>query len=92
MPGPIRWIVALFGTEVIPFEFVGLTSGRVSRGHRTLGHDIEIKEPAQYLESLRQVFVMVDPEERKKVIWEQIQKLAQDAGVLLMKMQSCLKK
>ncbi|WP_434511387.1 glycine--tRNA ligase subunit beta [Desulfitobacterium sp. AusDCA] len=77
---PIRWIVALFGTEVIPFEFVGLTSGRVSRGHRTLGHDIEIKEPAQYLESLRQVFVMVDPEERKKVIWEQIQKLAQDAG------------
>lgn len=77
---PIRWIVALFGTEVIPFEFVGLTSGRVSRGHRTLGHDIEIKEPAQYIESLRKVFVMVDPEERKKVIWEQIQKLAQDAG------------
>lgn len=77
---PIRWIVALFGTEVIPFEFVGLTSGRVSKGHRTLGHDIEIKEPAQYIESLREVFVMVDPEERKKVIWEQILKLAQDAG------------
>lgn len=77
---PIRWIAALFGTEVIPFEFVGLTSGRVSKGHRTLGHDIEIKEPAQYIESLREVFVMVDPEERKKVIWEQILKLAQDAG------------
>lgn len=77
---PIRWIVALFGTEVIPFEFVGLTSGRVSKGHRTLGHDIEIKEPAQYIESLRQVFVMADPEERKKVIWEQILKLAQNAG------------
>jgi glycyl-tRNA synthetase beta chain len=75
---PIRWIVALFGTEVIPFEFVGLTSGRVTRGQRTLGHDIELKEPARYVEDLRQVYVMVDPEERKKVIWEQIQKLAQD--------------
>lgn len=77
---PIRWIVALFGTEVIPFEFIGLTSGRVTRGHRTLGQDMEIKEPAHYVEDLRQVYVMVDPEERKKVIWEQIQKLAQQAG------------
>lgn len=75
---PIRWIVALFGSEVIPFEFVGLTSGRVTRGQRTLGHDIELKEPAHYVEDLRQVYVMVDPEERKKVIWEQIQKLAQE--------------
>lgn len=77
---PIRWIVALFGTEVIPFEFVGLSSGRVTRGHRTLGHDLELKEPANYVEDLRQVYVMVDPEERKKVIWDQIQKLAQGAG------------
>lgn len=77
---PIRWIIALFGSDVIPLEFVGLTSGRVTRGHRTLGHDIEIKEPANYIENLRQVYVMVDPQERKKVIWEQIQKLAQEAG------------
>lgn len=75
---PIRWVVALFGTEVIPFEFVGLTSGRLTRGQRTLGHDIELKDPANYVEDLRQVYVMVDPEERKKVIWEQIQKLAED--------------
>ncbi|AHF07841.1 glycine--tRNA ligase subunit beta [Desulfitobacterium metallireducens] len=87
---PIRWIVALYGAEVIPFEFVGLTSGRVTRGQRTLGHDLELKEPAHYVEDLRQIYVMVDPEERKKVIWEQIQKLAQgvagtvdeDAGLL----------
>lgn len=75
---PIRWIVALFGSEVIPFEFVGLTSGRVTRGQRTLGHDIELMEPAHYVEDLRQVYVMVDPEERKREIWEQIQKLAQE--------------
>ncbi|HVJ50206.1 glycine--tRNA ligase subunit beta [Desulfitobacterium sp.] len=77
---PIRWIVALFGIEVIPFEFVGLTSGRVTRGHRTLGHDVELKNPTHYVEDLRKVYVMVNPEERKKVIGEQIQKLAQQVG------------
>lgn len=74
---PIRWIVALFGSEVIPFEFVGLASSRISRGHRTLGHAVEIKEPSQYVDILRQVYVMVDPEQRKDIIWGQIQELAQ---------------
>ena len=33
---PIRWIVALFGDEVIPFEIANVHSGRISRGHRFL--------------------------------------------------------
>ncbi|WP_288313935.1 glycine--tRNA ligase subunit beta, partial [uncultured Selenomonas sp.] len=33
---PIRWLVALFDSEVIPFEVANVTSGRVSRGHRFL--------------------------------------------------------
>ena len=33
---PIRWIVALFGDEVIPFEVANVHSGRISRGHRFL--------------------------------------------------------
>ncbi|MDY4920575.1 MAG: glycine--tRNA ligase subunit beta [Phascolarctobacterium sp.] len=33
---PIRWLVALFGTEVIPVEITGVQSGKFSRGHRFL--------------------------------------------------------
>ena len=33
---PIRWLVALFGTEVIPVEITGVKSGKFSRGHRFL--------------------------------------------------------
>ena len=33
---PIRWLVALFGEEVIPFEVANVKSGRTSRGHRFL--------------------------------------------------------
>lgn len=33
---PIRWLVALFGSEVIPVEITGVNSGKFSRGHRFL--------------------------------------------------------
>jgi len=35
---PIRWLVALLNDEVIPFEIAGVQSGRITRGHRILGH------------------------------------------------------
>jgi glycyl-tRNA synthetase len=31
---PIRWLLALFGEEVVPFAYVGLSSGRQTRGLR----------------------------------------------------------
>ncbi len=31
---PVRWIVALFGSEVIDFTFAGLVAGRTTYGHR----------------------------------------------------------
>lgn len=78
---PIRWLVALFGSEVVPLEFVGLASGRVSRGHRTLSQDeIQLNQAGDYLEALNKGFVMADPEERRTLIWDQIQSLASKAG------------
>ncbi len=34
---PIRWIVALFGESVVPFELAGVGSGNITQGHRQLG-------------------------------------------------------
>ena len=36
---PIRWIVALLGDEVVPFEIAGVQSGSTTQGHRLLGKD-----------------------------------------------------
>ncbi|HBV86107.1 MAG TPA: glycine--tRNA ligase subunit beta [Desulfosporosinus sp.] len=78
---PIRWMVALYGSDVIPFEFVGLKSGRSSRGHRTLAtEEVLISQPADYLEALRQAFVIIDPEERKADILAQLKVLAEKVG------------
>ena len=46
---PIRWIVALYGTEVVPFTLANVTSENTSRGHRTLSpQDFVISLPAEY--------------------------------------------
>ena len=39
---PIRWIVALLGGEVVPFEIAGVQSGNQSSGHRKLGADTNV--------------------------------------------------
>lgn len=78
---PIRWITALFGSEVIEFSIEGASSGNKTRGHRTLSNvDIELKNADEYVGALNKNFVMVDQDERSKVIVEQINKLASEAN------------
>ncbi len=75
---PIRWLVALLDGEVIPIRIVNSKSSNVSRGHRFYGErEIVIPEPGDYIEKLRENYVIVDPEERRRMIWDQIQALAE---------------
>ncbi|WP_025698246.1 glycine--tRNA ligase subunit beta [Paenibacillus forsythiae] len=75
---PIRWLVALFGSDVVDFEIAGVRTGKVSRGHRFLGQEAVIAQPADYIESLRSQHVIADVKEREALILEQINKLASD--------------
>lgn len=70
---PLRWIVALFGKEEIPFHVHTLLASRSSSGHRLLSHkSFEIATASEYVEQLKKHHVMVDPEERKCSINDQI--------------------
>ncbi|OBZ19146.1 glycine--tRNA ligase subunit beta [Bacillus sp. FJAT-27264] len=73
---PIRWLVALFGKDVIDLEITGVKAGNISRGHRFLGGETVIAEPAAYVESLRSQHVLADVKERESLILDQIHKLA----------------
>ncbi|MNB91835.1 Glycine--tRNA ligase beta subunit [compost metagenome] len=75
---PIRWLVALFGQEIINLEITGVKAGNVSRGHRFLGTETVIAQPADYVEALRAQHVLVDVKEREELILNQINKLAAD--------------
>ena len=78
---PIRWIVALYGTEIVPFTLANVTSGSTSRGHRTLApEDFVIAAPADYEAACEKAYIIVDPERRRAMICEQIAAAAQKCG------------
>ena len=71
---PIRWIVALFGNEIVPFIIGDIASGKISYGHRQLSPaHFNIDSPLLYKDLLRTHHVMVDPKEREASIRKQIE-------------------
>ena len=78
---PVHWLVLLFGKEVVPATLLGVTSDRMSRGHRFM-HDKQVwlSTPGDYVESLRSAFVIVDPEERRARIVAEVDAAATRAG------------
>ena len=74
---PLRWIVALFGDEIIPFEVANVTSGRTSRGHRFLSAgDFDIATAGDYVADCEKNFVVVDQDKRRDMIVAQIDEVA----------------
>jgi glycyl-tRNA synthetase beta chain len=72
---PIRWIVALLGDQVIPFEIAGIPSGNVTRGHRVLGSSAIPVTTATYESGLRKNFVILSSHERRHKIESEASKL-----------------
>lgn len=74
---PLRWLVALYGQDVIDFEVANVKSGRTSRGHRFLSEgDFEIANAEDYVEACRKASIIVDQNERCEMIRQQIAEVA----------------
>lgn len=78
---PIRWLVALFGNQVLPFQIGNITSDRISYGHRQLAnHPFKIESPEKYIETARANYVVADIQERKTNIILQLNALEKEMG------------
>ncbi len=74
---PLRWIVALFGPDVIPITYAGVTSSRSSRGLRPYGSpEIRINDARNYLGIMRNNGIVVSGDKRQQNIYEVASKLA----------------
>ena len=74
---PIRWIVAIFGDSVIPFEYAGVASGNVTHGLRPYDSPaIELTDASAYLRACRQQGILLGSDKRSAAIREQIDALA----------------
>ena len=78
---PIRWIVAMLDDEIIPFEVANVKSGNTSRGHRTLANgEFVIDNASNYAYTCVKNFVIVDQNQRRKMITAQIENVAKECG------------
>ncbi len=78
---PVRWLLALFGGQVVPFSFAGLQSNRVTRGLRfRTPAEITVSDAAAYFAALKEQGIVLDPEERKQIIAAQVRRLMEENG------------
>ena len=78
---PIHWLVALFGTEIVPVSITDIQSDRYTMGHRFLSNKkIEIPVADDYEKILEENFVIADQDKRREMIRQQITELAREEG------------
>ncbi len=78
---PIRWLLSLYGSDLIKFSFAGVNSGRVTYGHRFLApgpHRVEHTE--HYFTCLQENKVMLDQQQRRETIRRQVKEAANSHG------------
>lgn len=85
---PVHWILSVYGGKTVSLEWGHIKSSNVTYGHRFLGEKgknsrlkpIKVDSVGSYLEKLRAAHVIADPEERKRIIAEGLERAAKEAG------------
>jgi len=67
---PVRWVVAMLDSEVVPLEIAGIAAGSATRGHRVLHGEAQvvIDRAIGYSETLRAAGVVASAAERRHII------------------------
>ncbi len=65
---PVRWLVAMLDSEVIPLAFAGVRAGNQSHGHRTLSQGVvQVPKANAYVERLREAKVLGRGEREQQI-------------------------
>ncbi|MFA9492695.1 glycine--tRNA ligase subunit beta [Streptococcus sp. E17BB] len=80
---PVHTLMVLVDDVALDMDFLDITSGRTSRGHRFLGKETEIATADSYEADLREQFVIADPAERQDMIVSQIRAIEAAQGVVV---------
>ena len=79
---PVRWLVVLHGEDVVPVSAFGLESGRETQGHRIHAAGTHsVPDVHAYAGTLKQAYVQVDPNKRRRAIRAGAETLARSAGL-----------
>jgi glycyl-tRNA synthetase len=74
---PLRWLLALYGVDIVPFSYAGVASGRTSRGLRPYDSpSIEVDDAASYAALMRDNKIILNSDVRSQTILEGVTALA----------------
>lgn len=81
---PMRWLLCVWGNQVVRFKVGDIQSDNKTYGHSILTKNkmITVRTMAAYEGALKKAFVIVDPEKRKQRILEYIKTAAQKFGIV----------
>lgn len=66
---PIRWVLALFGGKVIPFEIAGVKSGNKTTGHKFMSpRTLVVDNFKDYLEKMKEHHVIINQADRRNAV------------------------
>ena len=78
---PVRWLVAMLGDAVIPFEYAGLRAGSTTHGLRFIEpEELVVKNAADHESVLAKQGILLDPAKRKETIRSQVLAISKKAG------------
>lgn len=70
---PVHWLVALYGSNVVAMQALGLEASRTTFGHRFHAPEaLQLDHADSYVDALENVYVIVDRERRRARIREQV--------------------
>jgi len=73
---PIRWLVGLYGSVEMMFDYAGLTAGKTTRGLRfSSAEEYSLKNVKDYFSFLSSQGIIIDSDKRKQIINKQVAKL-----------------
>ena len=67
---PIRWVLSILDNEEVKIRIIDKDSSNLTNGHRFSKQNIVINNPDEYVEKLKEAYVIVDQDERKAKILE----------------------
>ena len=67
---PIRWVLSILDNEEVKIRIIDKDSSNLTNGHRFSKQNIVINKPDEYVEKLKDAYVIVDQDERKAKILE----------------------
>lgn len=75
---PIRWLIALYNDEVIPFSIANVKTDKITYGHRFLSDSLTIDDPLSYENILEENYVIADVKKRQTMIVKQLEALEKE--------------